>query len=246
MNIQLNEKFEPCNKKGCKKGFVYMGGMVNPCECMQEYEKRDNIRKMIDYCNLPSKYINCSIENFEVLDNDSVNSDTLNKIKQFVEHFDDHLRAGDSLLLRGLNNCGKTHVAAALQKLTMQKYKKFMSYFILLTSYINLITKSWSTKNEDDLEDIDRIRNTELLVLDDVDKTYLGSIAFKKEILDELLRYRDGNSKSTIITTNLLTDRDLGSFMGIHTLNLLLRSYYFLDFRGTYTEAIQNKLMGRL
>lgn len=247
MDIDYDERFVACKQNGCRDGYIYSGNSVTVCDCLRKFEERDNILKLTLYCNMPADYVNCRLDNFEVLGKSSVNYDSFNKVKRFAELFDSHLYHGDGLILSGPNNCGKTHLAAALQILTIQKFKSLMSYFILLTTFINLNTRTWgSHKDQNDLDIIDRIRNCKFLVLDDVDKTVFSSGSFKKELLDELLRYRQGNKKSTIITTNLIEKTELSSFLGVHTFNLLMRNNYFLKFEGNYTGSLKSKLEERL
>jgi len=237
MNIPLSKKFKPCGK--CNKGYVFRGEMAVYCDCLREYEKKDSIRRMAGYTNLPLDYLDCEINNFEVLSNAAVNFDSFTKVKQFVSRLDYHLEEGHGLVLMGNNNCGKTHIATAIQKLTFSKYT---SHFILAASYINLITKSWATKDIEDIDDIDNIRTVELLVLDDLDKAVLSAAPFKKEVLDELLRTRISNRRSTIITTNLPTEDAIKGFLEYHMFSLLKRKSYFLTFEGEYTDTIVNNL----
>lgn len=243
MNIPFEETFIPCGQNGCDNGVIRKGGGIVYCRCLREFEERDSIRRMADYSNLPMDYLNSTLENFKMIGDSSVNYDTIGKVKQFVSHFDDHMKQGHGIVFMGPNNCGKTHLASAIQKMS---FKKYSSYFILLTSYINLVTKSWSTRDPEDLELIDTIKRVDLLVLDDVDKTLLQSTSFKKEILDELLRSRSGNNKSVIMTTNLPDHSALTGFLGAHLMYLLQRKNYFFHLVGDYTQELSSNLFKEL
>ena len=144
----------------------------------------------IERMHLPSRYRDCSFENFQG------NDKLISRIKAMAEK-------GESLVLTGNTGCGKTHLAIASLRCGIEAGKIGPGAIFIpvpeLLLKIRSCFRDGATESEEEL--INRYGICPVLILDDLgaEKTSEFSIATLELILDRRVR----EDRQTILTTNL-------------------------------------------
>lgn len=161
------------------------------CPCFGERWKQS----LIDQANIPRRYQNCSLDNFEV-HNDS-HRDALKISRQFVKNYP----AQDvGLLFIGPCGVGKTHLAVAIiQELIRAKDTSCIFYdFRDLIREIQSTFTPDSTLSESDV--LTPVFQSEVLVLDELGAK--RTTAWVEETVFYIINHRYNHKKMTLFTTN--------------------------------------------
>lgn len=123
--------------------------------------------------------------------------------RQFVADYlvrtEAHIRLGVGLFLHGSTGTGKSSLAAfALKNLVSQGYD---CLFITFNELIGAYTSGWRDKDERAWFQR-RVKNSTVLVVDDIGREYGGRGEFIKSMVDEVIRHRVSAMKPTILTSN--------------------------------------------
>ncbi|MDD4874126.1 MAG: ATP-binding protein [Dehalococcoidales bacterium] len=111
---------------------------------------------------------------------------------------------GGWLVFIGPSGCGKTHLAAAIANERIGK--GFPVFFITAADLLDHLRSAFNPESEITYDKLfDQVRNTPLLVLDDLNIQTVKPWA--KEKLDQLLNHRFNNELPTIITTTPPTEQ---------------------------------------
>lgn len=130
----------------------------------------------------------------------------LGKALDYTDNAEAYMRAGLGLILYGSKGTGKTLLTTLLlRKLIGLGYD---AYFTTFSEMIDTYTGGWND-GEERRWFHRRIKNTDVLGLDDVGKEYQGRKAsgLPESTFDEVLRHRVAASTPTLITTNLDMDK---------------------------------------
>lgn len=108
------------------------------------------------------------------------------------------------LLLEGSYGCGKTHLAAAIANIRLRHGEGVL--FITSPDLLDHLRSAYAPNSEVTYDEtFERVRNTPLLILDDLGVE--NPSAWAQEKLFQLLNYRYNHNLSTIITTNAAIER---------------------------------------
>ncbi|MBC8170954.1 MAG: ATP-binding protein, partial [Anaerolineae bacterium] len=108
------------------------------------------------------------------------------------------------LLLEGTYGCGKTHLAAAVANLRLRQGDPVL--FITSPDLLDHLRAAYAPNSDSTYDEtFDRVRNTPLLILDDLGVE--NPSAWAQEKLFQLLNHRYNHNLPTIITTNMNIDR---------------------------------------
>lgn len=108
------------------------------------------------------------------------------------------------LVLEGTYGCGKTHLAAAVANARLEREEAV--FFVTAPDLLDHLRTTYGPSAEMGYDEMfDRLRNVQLLVLDDLGVE--NPSAWAQEKLFQLLNYRYNHRMPTIITTN--TDLDM-------------------------------------
>lgn len=119
--------------------------------------------------------------------------------RRYMSKLDEMLSRGIGMLLWGDNGRGKTGLSVVVCKEARRR-----GYTVLFTECADLkrcvIDR---VPFDDDQTMLERARSVDLLVLDDLGKGVQDRTGFGARMLDELIRHRNANQLSTVITTNM-------------------------------------------
>jgi len=148
--------------------------------------------------NLPKIYWDINLKSFKG------DKTILKIIEKYISNLNEAYKVGQGLILYGGFGSGKTSLACIVAKEAIAK--SYSVRFISMSKILDMINDSFAGKIERDRLDT-IIERTEVLILDDLGKEYLGArqqlapmISLK---LDSLFRERINRNKITIVTTNL-------------------------------------------
>lgn len=151
----------------------------------------------------------------------------LSYAKEFVSSFPNH----DNLFIFGETGTGKTHLSCCIATEVIDKGHS--AIFIKAPDFINLCYQKYSDKTGEKTAMYDKLRDCELLVLDDLGAD--GATKNSDSLILSLIDDRVNAGLSTIITTNLnvsqikdiyserISSRILGDFKTIHFFGVDLR-----------------------
>jgi DNA replication protein DnaC len=124
-------------------------------------------------------------------------------IQRYLSQLDDHLDRGEGLLLRGDNGGGKTSAASVVAKEVRRTGASVL--------YVTAERLRQSVLEKEEFAEgqllIDRARNVDFLLLDDLGKEHPGQSGFSERLFEDLLRERSSNKRTTFITTNYAMEK---------------------------------------
>lgn len=148
---------------------------------------------------VPKQYVDITLEDFICY------SDALSVVKDYVADFisnlEQNIRQGRGIVFFGSNGVGKSMLSCIILK---EAYRhRYSCRRITFSQYVTkykeaLITREVGGLTESDF--YDNYKAVEFLVLEELGKEFDNK--FTRDILDDLLRYREENCLSTIICTN--------------------------------------------
>lgn len=167
------------------------------CRCVLDQQGRILLEK----ANIPRRYQNCSLENFEV-HNDS-HKDALKICRQFVKNYP---AQEIGLLLIGPCGVGKTHLAVAMIRELIEKKSVACSFddFRELIRDIQSTYTPESAISESDV--LSPVFGNDVLVLDELGAK--RSSAWVEETIFYIINHRYNHKKLTIFTSNYLDAGD--------------------------------------
>jgi len=144
--------------------------------------------------NVPVKYWPLEIESTLITDPDAVAF-----ARRAIENIEAVIGNGLGVATFGANGCGKTTLCAYILKAALRR--GFAGYFLIMESLLALVKAGFDEVHL--RETLRRIRNVDILVLDDLGKEYTARTGFVEAQVDELFRHRDSMGLSTLFSTNL-------------------------------------------
>ena len=119
-------------------------------------------------------------------------------IIKYLQQLDEHLDNGEGLLLWGANGGGKTSAASVVAK----EVRRTGASVLYVTSERLRQSVLEKTEFADDQLLIERARQVDFLMLDDLGKEHSGQTGFSERLFEDLIRERSAEKKATFITTN--------------------------------------------
>lgn len=144
--------------------------------------------------NVPRKYWPHEVENTIIGDPSAVEF-----VGKAVANVESLIANGLGVAAFGANGSGKTTLCTYILKAALRA--GFSAYFFIMESLLSLVKAGF---DEVELrERLRRIRDVDVLLLDDLGREYTARTGFVEAQVDELFRYRDSMSLTTLFTTNL-------------------------------------------
>lgn len=203
---------------------------------IKEIYKVENLKdkkfRRYSKCNIPTKYIQNSLEDFKILGKTEKekkqNQKSFDMFMDYYNNAETYLREGTGLLICGSVGIAKTFLLTQLAKKIIEvfdeenkkiqnedmgdnvRFNKF--YYIQATTLSQMIFTSGL--NEDELKIRRGIKTISGLWIDDISKLSETKSGVEISFLDDILRYRDLNCLSTFYTSQLPFD-SIGEFKGL-------------------------------
>lgn len=167
------------------------------------------------------------------------------KVEGYLARSEAYVDAGVGLILHGTIGAGKTMLESLILKHLLGM--GYDGYFTTFSEMIDTYTGGWNSAEEKAWFHR-RIKNAEVLAIDDVGREYQGrkSSGLPESTFDEVIRHRVAAATPTIITTNLSLDR-LQEGYGGNVMSLLHErstSYRFTgeDFRDRQRTRVDEEV----
>lgn len=171
---------------------------------------------------------------------DKVPNDVREDVDQYLRRLDEHLDHGDGLLFWGSNGVGKTSVAVLIAFEIRRRGASVL--FVTAEGLRQAVLEREQFDNDQSV--IDRAREVDCLVLDDLGKEHSGETGFTEHLFENLIRQRSASRRVTIITTNLpMTDtvvndgdgNSLPGFLNIYIpsmVEVMKEAFFPIEFKG--------------
>ena len=193
--------FCPYDLVGLKKEAEVAGNIIKfkykKCPYKEKSDEEKKYLKNVDVYKMPKEIDEASFKN--VYKDDSRRLEAIKSLKKFYDNYlkDEHSKG---LYLYGNFGCGKTYLVSALfNELAKKNIKSTIIYFPEL---LRSLKASFGNIEENFDERFNRVKESNLLLLDDIGAEKLTDWA-RDEVLGVILQYRMEEHLPTFFTSNL-------------------------------------------
>lgn len=172
-------------------------------------------KRHLERANIPERYWS-DVRLGNIPDSAPYKEDLL----RYLRNLEENVERGDGLLLYSQSNgTGKTAISTIVLRMALML--GYTGFFIRAAA---LQKAEVTDRAFDEFELVsDRVRNVDVLVLDDLGKEHKAKSGFTESMVEDVIRERVQRAKTTIITMNLLPGQ--------------LDTEYSKDFRNVLKEA---------
>ncbi len=187
-------------------GYVYYNvpesdpnfGNIHVCECSAAKALTERKENMFTMSNLQA-YREKTFDNFDPRGRAGLREDQMASLQYALNQALLFARNRDKwLLLMGVYGCGKTHLAAAVANDAISL--GIPTLFTTVPDLLDWLRYTYGQAEETFEQRFERIRNIDLLVLDDLGTQ--NATDWSKEKLFQIINYRYANQLPTVLTTN--------------------------------------------
>lgn len=179
-----------------------------------EAARKRNIDLLLDGLNIPARFENCTLQNYEPVNDDAKRA--LKVCQAYASRWPERLRKGGGLVMCGKPGTGKNHLALAIARHAITEHQSsavFTTALKIAREYKSTWSKG-SSRTEDEV--IRYFTKPDLLIIDEVGVQF-GSDA-EKLIMFEIINTRYERMKPTILISNQ-TREELAAFIGERVLD---------------------------
>ena len=191
----------PYSIPGLRKQAITEDGLIKfvykRCPYKEDDDKNKDFLKNIDIYKMPKEISEASFKN--VYKDDSNRLETIKYLKKYYDSYNKG-EVIKGLYLYGNFGCGKTYLISALfNELAKKGIRSTIIYFPEL---LRSLKSSFSNTEDNYEERFDRVKEANLLLLDDIGAEKLSDWA-RDEVLGVILQYRMEEHLPTFFTSNL-------------------------------------------
>lgn len=179
-----------------------------------EAARKRNIDLLLDGLNIPARFENCTLQNYEPVNDDAKRA--LKVCQAYASRWPERLQKGGGLVMCGKPGTGKNHLALAIARHAITEHQSsavFTTALKIAREYKSTWSKG-SSRTEDEV--IRYFTKPDLLIIDEVGVQF-GSDA-EKLIMFEIINTRYERMKPTILISNQ-TREELAAFIGERVLD---------------------------
>jgi len=197
-----------CKGKGWLRHDVPFGhpdfGKVVPCQCTAKEFEQERLIRLERYSNL-GPLTRLTFDNLlpRGRSSDPQNQERFAKCCQIARAFAENPKGW--LVLSGPSGCGKTHLAAAIANSRLKGGDSV--FFVIVPDLLDHLRTTFSPSSDVAYDELfERVRNSPLLVLDDLGSQ--SSTPWAEEKLFQILNHRFNAELPTVVTVNSLKQLD--------------------------------------
>lgn len=204
INVCANCKglaFCPYEIKGLYKDAIVEDNLIKfvyrKCPYKVKYDKEKSFLKNIYIYKMPKEISEASFK--KIYKDDSNRLETIKYLKGFYDNYSKSKKI-KGLYLHGNFGCGKTYLVAALfNELAKKNIRSTIIYF---PEFLRSLKSSFGSIDDDYNERFDYVKQSPLLLLDDIGAEKISDWA-RDEVLGVILQYRMEENLPTFFTSNL-------------------------------------------
>jgi DNA replication protein DnaC len=199
-------------------------GIVNPVPL--EEDKKDNVIEL-EKRGIYRRYWNCTFGEIEKQSVPNQIRERYSEIKSYTAKLNENIHDGIGLILKGPVGTMKTSLAVAV----LQQHLSLggSGLFVPMVSLLDNIFTMKERNKEDWIRYEEKIRNTGLLVLDDLGSEYHQEWVLSK--VDSIISERYNRMRPIIVTTNL-SDKELTGKYAERIIDRLRSTAKVINFTG--------------
>jgi len=190
-------------------GFLKLNGVFcGPADCprcLEDYQQRLFAGK-IDQSQIPQRFAAKTFTDFNVTN--AGQRRALQVARDYVERFDDHLKAGRSLVFCGKPGTGKTLLSSIIGTALLRKNLRIE--YVTVAMLIRDLRSNWSNGGSEEGR-LSQLRNLHLLILDEVGLSFGTDCEIQQ--LSEVIDLRYQLCRPTLVASNYGLN-ELGKFLG--------------------------------
>lgn len=173
-------------------------GIAIPCRCKEEERRQKRLEQLRRSSNL-SQVARMTFDSF-VPEGYGLTDEQRDNLRRAYETARRYAENPDRwLILKGAFGCGKTHLAAAIANEQLARGREVL--FVVVPDLLDHLRATFAPISRVSYDELfDAVRNTPLLILDDLGTQSTTPWAYEK--LYQLLNYRYNARLPTVITTN--------------------------------------------
>lgn len=162
----------------------------------REEERKKRVERQLANSGMKARFLTRTFANFQK--DTAGRKQAWNTAKEYADNFQAHKANGDGLYIEGTFGTGKTHIAAAIAIQLMEQGHQVI--FQTADDLLRGIKVTFDETGSKEQEAIDRLKNCELLVIDDIGKEQATDWSTAQ--LYAIINDRYESQKPLIITTN--------------------------------------------
>lgn len=220
---------------------------TTPCICVSLKKRSDTIVGLRSASGIPFQYSNAKLNSWVNMGVDerqrNLNKDGISILSAYSKNIKKMITNGYGIYLTGMNGVGKTYLACAIGNHAIAC--GYSVRFLTMAAIIQNEIRGW--RDEESASVAEECRNSDLLIIDDIDKVYKTRTGIEISLFDNILRSRVQSKKPCIFTSNR-TIQDAAADYGIHIMSMLLEHCAEIvlvgsDYRGLISDKIKGDIL---
>ncbi|MHA2069136.1 MAG: ATP-binding protein [Candidatus Thorarchaeota archaeon] len=220
---------------------------TSSCLCLYVVKRNEDVAKSFKESNIPERYYDAHTDKWLNMGTNrselKINETSFQTALAYSKSLTRMRKDGYGLFLCGPNGVGKTFLACAIGNCAVKS--RFMVRYYTMAMVVQMHIRGWY--EEDANQIVENIRNSDFLIVDDLDKIYKTKTGIESSLFDNLLRERLQRMMPCIFTSNKTLESARGDYgSSIHS--MLIEQCAELVFVGSdhrvgMSDAIKKKII---